>query len=173
MGMPAPIASDILQDGPVDLQHRNALIHILQMAYSGEKSAALAYQGHARGVKNPQHKERIRRIEADEWHHRERVGQMLAAIGGAPSAYRERQQTAIGSFIRLICPWCGWIFPMLGAWLLEENNIREYHHAAHHAHALQLHAMAEELTHFAGVEADHAGFFKSMVWQYPLRLFEL
>jgi hypothetical protein len=45
---------------------RHRLIRLLQLAYSGEKAAALAYQGHSRSVRDPEEKAMIAKIERDE-----------------------------------------------------------------------------------------------------------
>ena len=45
---------------------RRKLVRLLQLAYSGEKAAALAYQGHAASVKDPAEAAMIRKIENDE-----------------------------------------------------------------------------------------------------------
>jgi hypothetical protein len=49
------------------------LIDLLQRAYSAEKAAAFAYQGHAGSLRNKQEKDRIHEIENDEWIHRKEV----------------------------------------------------------------------------------------------------
>ena len=54
------------------LQHRK-LTDLMQRAYSFEKAAAFAYQGHAGSVKNPDEKISIKQIETDEWNHRREV----------------------------------------------------------------------------------------------------
>ncbi len=43
------------------------LVRLLQLAYSAEKAAAFAYQGHAASLKNEDHKKQVRQIELDEW----------------------------------------------------------------------------------------------------------
>lgn len=139
---------------------RHQLIHILQMAYSGEKSAALAYQGHAGSVSDSVEKAEIQQIEADEWDHRTHVGQMLDALGGAPHPGRELLQVLIGRIIKPLCYVTGWFLPMLGAWLLEEANIREYEKAACLAEQLDLLEMATHLRAMGEREADHARYFK-------------
>ena len=59
---------------PIDLQREHfELYKSLRKAYSAEKAAALAYQGHAASVKDPEQKAAIRQIEMDEWHHRKEV----------------------------------------------------------------------------------------------------
>ncbi|HEY9686028.1 MAG TPA: hypothetical protein V6C52_03540 [Coleofasciculaceae cyanobacterium] len=142
--------------------NRSKLIHVLQMAYSGEKSAALAYQGHAASKVKMDEREMIRKIEQEEWDHRDKVGQMLAEVQAEPSGCREIMQVLIGRFIKIICPWCGWRLPMLGAWLLEENNIEEYARAAGYASAMGLMAMADELRVMSTVEREHAEYFRGV-----------
>ncbi|MEJ0033379.1 MAG: hypothetical protein WDO15_24950 [Bacteroidota bacterium] len=48
------------------LTHK-ALTGLLQKAYSAEKAAAFAYQGHAGAVKDNDEKIAVRQIELDEW----------------------------------------------------------------------------------------------------------
>ncbi len=50
-----------------------ALVDLLQQAYSAEKAAAFAYQGHAGSTKLAADKAAIHRIELDEWGHRHEV----------------------------------------------------------------------------------------------------
>jgi len=57
------------QTTQVKIQHPE-LAQLLQKAYSAEKAAAFAYQGHAGSVKNREEKAAIRQIEIDEWNHR-------------------------------------------------------------------------------------------------------
>ena len=150
--------------------HHQQLVHILQMAYSGEKSAALAYQGHADCVTCPNEKAMIRQIEQEEWDHRHRVGEMLAELGGAPSQAREVLQTAIGQVLKLLCPVSGWFLPMYSAWKLEEKNIQEYAHAALHAHGIGRDDFANELMIMSAVERQHAEYFASVVKEPQQRL---
>ena len=49
------------------------LIDLLKKAYSAEKAASFAYQGHASSVKDGAEKIAIRQIEMDEWNHRKEV----------------------------------------------------------------------------------------------------
>ena len=63
-------------------QARRALVKVLQHAYSGEQAAAYAYRGHWKSVSDPAEAERIRRIEDEEWHHRDLVGGLLREVAG-------------------------------------------------------------------------------------------
>jgi rubrerythrin len=53
------------------------LIDLLQKAYSAEKAAAFAYQGHAGSLKDKDQKKAVKQIELDEWNHRREVLQMM------------------------------------------------------------------------------------------------
>jgi rubrerythrin len=58
------------------LNHK-ALVELLQKAYSAEKAAAFAYQGHAGSVNDPDEKAAIHQIEIDEWNHRKEVLEIM------------------------------------------------------------------------------------------------
>jgi rubrerythrin len=144
-------------------QTRQQLIELLQMAYSGEKSAALAYQGHAAAVRCPNEKAGIRKIEEEEWHHRACAGEMLKVLGSEPSCAREVLQVMIGRTLKVMCPFSGWFLPMYCAWKLEENNILEYEKAANLATVIGHPDMAADLMKMAEVEREHAEYFQSIV----------
>jgi len=144
-------------------QTRKKLIELLQMAYSGEKSAAYAFQGHADSVRSPEEKEKIREIEADEWHHRNEVGKILVELDAAPSPIREIFQVMIGRVLQVLCPLGGWYLPMYAAWKLELNNIEEYSKAAPYAETLALPDVIERLKHMSDVEKSHADYFAQVV----------
>src|SRR5215469_1024350 len=99
--------------------YRLRLIHILQLAYSGERAAAYAYRGHWHSVSSPEERERIHEIEEDEWHHRRLVGEMLSTLGGAPDPRREIRAAIIGRILQALCHLSGWLLPMYGAGKLE------------------------------------------------------
>lgn len=152
------------------IRHRQQLILILQMAYSGEKAAALAYAGHWRSVSDPAEKLSIARIEQDEWEHRTIVGQMLAELNDKPQAWRELLMGTIGAVIFLACFISGWFFPMYFAGRLEHANVHEYSDAAKHARALALSSYEDELLRLSAVEQTHEDYFKQRVrghWLTP------
>jgi hypothetical protein len=111
-------------------QTRRRLIALLQLAYSGEKAAALAYQGHARSVSDPAEKEMIEKIEKDECVHREKVGRLLTRLDARPLPLREIRSSAIGHVLSFLCRFSGWFLPMYFAGKLETNNVCEYEKAA-------------------------------------------
>lgn len=137
------------------------------MGYSGEKSAAFAFQGHADAVRSPDEKARIRKIEQDEWHHRTEVGKILAGLNATPSPIREVLQVMIGKVLRVLCPFGGWYLPMYAAWKLELNNIEEYAKAARYAEELALPDVATLLKQMSDVEKSHADYFGNLVQSHP------
>ncbi len=143
--------------------HRKELIHILQMAYSGELAAAYAYAGHWRSLKHSQQKSDIRKIENDEWNHRAIVGTMLRELNGKPQTWREIMMVSIGITAFVGCFASGWFLPMYFAGRLENDNTEEYFTAAHHAHELGLDEMNRNLLELSKVELEHEAFFHQIV----------
>ena len=148
--------------------HRKQLIHTLHMAYSGEKAAGYAYSAHWRSVKDVKQKERIQKIEAEEWAHRAIVGEMLAYLGSGPQPLRELCMALIGRTVGAACFVIGWFLPMYFAGRLESANIKEYEVAAFHAQALALDDFAAELMRLSAVESEHEAFFQEMVTGHRL-----
>jgi hypothetical protein len=148
--------------------HRRHLIHILQGAYSGELAAGFAYRGHWKSVKNTNERAAIQKIEQEEWVHRERVGEMLASLGGAPREFREAKLWVIGRTIGLACHLIGWFLPMYFAGRLESGNVIEYQVAASHAGALGLKEFEADLLVMAQVEKEHELFFLNVITGHRL-----
>ena len=147
---------------------QRALIALLRAAYSGELAACLAYRGHAASVGDPDEVWHIRAVEAEEWDHRNRVGEILAALGAAPCPDRERRFTWIGRVIGLLCRVGGWFVPMYGAARLERGNIVEYEHAARHAFRAGRPEFVDDLLHMAEVEWEHELYFREKALSHPL-----
>jgi rubrerythrin len=139
------------------------LIHILQLAYSGERAAAYAYRGHWRAVSNPEEKERIHLIEDEEWHHRRLVGQVLAELGASPDRRREFRAIVIGRTLQALCRVSGWLLPMYGAGKLERRNIVEYQYAAQYAVGCGRIEFVDCLLTMAEVEWEHEQYFRAKV----------
>jgi rubrerythrin len=161
--------ADFPREGYMGQSHEvEALAAILQLAYSGELAAALAYRGHWKSVKDPAERSRIRQIEEEEWHHRDLVGGMLAQIGMSPSPARERRARAVGRTLALLCHVAGWLAPMYGAGRLERRNIVEYETAARLAFRAGRPEFADCLLTMAEVEWDHEQYFRSRVLAHCL-----
>lgn len=117
------------------LQHK-ALIDLLQKAYSAEKAAAFAYQGHAGSVKDEVEKAAIRQIEIDEWNHRKEVLEIMNLYEIPVSKYYELRFHIIGKIISGSCYVIGWFMPYYFAGRLESGNVCEYFRMMQYFHAL-------------------------------------
>lgn len=150
---------------------RAALIVLLQKAHAGELAAIHAYRGHAASVRDPAEKAEIREIEEQEADHRGRVFQILAALGAAPSPWRERVLLAVGRTIGLFCHVGGWYLPMYGAARLERSNIDEYVVAADLARTAGRPELVDDLLDMAQVEWDHEAYFRGKAERHFLHRF--
>jgi hypothetical protein len=150
------------------------LIRVLQNAYSGELAAGYAYRGHWHSVRDAAERERIQVIEAEEWHHRQLVRDMLRQLGSRPNRKREVIFWIIGRTAGILCHVTGWFFPMYGAGFLERRNIVEYEDAASHALDSDHEELIDCLLTMAEVEWEHEHFFRHKVIGHPLlRIFKL
>jgi rubrerythrin len=109
----------------MQLQHKT-LKTLLQKAYSAEKAAAFAYQGHAASVKNKDEKIAIKQIEMDEWHHRAEVLKIMQQYQIPVSKWYEFRFYIIGKIISYSCFVIGWFMPFFFAGKLESGNVCEY-----------------------------------------------
>lgn len=106
--------------------HHKALVDLLRRAYSAEKAAAFAYQGHAGSVKDIAQKAAIRQIEIDEWNHRKEVLGIMTQYNILPSKYYECRFYIVGKIISASCYLIGWFMPFYFAGSLESGNVCEY-----------------------------------------------
>src|SRR6266581_2456958 len=149
-------------------ESREKLIALLQLAYSGELAAAYAYRGHWHSVSDAGERDAIRKIEDDEWRHRNLVGEMLAGLGAGPSKRREIRAAIIGRTLGFLCHVTGRLAPMYGAGKLESRNIREYETAARYARDCGCVGLIDCLLEMAEVEWDHEFYFRSRVLNHAL-----
>ena len=140
-----------------------SLIALLQLAYSGERAAALAYRGHSKSVKDSTISERIKSIEAEEWHHRKLVGEMLGTLSAKPNRLREIKAAIIGYSLGFACHFSGWFAPMYGAGTVESRNIGEYETAAKYARECGQFEMIDALLTMAEIEWEHEQFFRVQI----------
>lgn len=103
-----------------------ALIDLIQMAYSAEKAAAFAYQGHVGSVKDKAAKIAIKQIEIDEWNHRQEMLELLHLYELPISKYYEFRFHVVGKIISYSCYLIGWFMPYYFAGRLESGNVCEY-----------------------------------------------
>ena len=153
---------------PQQAAAREALVLVLQSAYSGELAAGFAYAGHWRSVRDESERTRIRAIEEEEWRHREAVGEMLSKLGASPSRTREFIFRMIGRTLGPLCSWSGWLAPMYGAGFLESRNIVEYEVAARLAAQCHHLELVECLLEMAEVEWEHELYFRQRVLSHRL-----
>jgi rubrerythrin len=149
-----------------EIESRQNLIALLQLAYSGELAAAYAYRGHWKSVSNPEQKTAIQNIENDEWRHRELVGEMLTSLESGPNQAREKRADRIGRVLGFLCHVTGWLAPMYGAGRLESRNIREYETAARYARGCGRTDLVHCLLEMAEVEWDHEHYFRRRVQEH-------
>lgn len=144
------------------------LINLLTMAYSAELAAAYAYRGHWHSMRDPDERQRISKIEDEEWHHRRLVGEMLSQLNSRPSRLKELRASILGRVLGVLCHLCGWLAPMYGAGRLESRNIREYEIAARHARDAGHNSFTDCLLTMAEVEWEHEFYFRSRVASHRL-----
>jgi rubrerythrin len=140
------------------LQHKE-LIDLLQRAYSAEKVASFAYQGHAGSVKNPEEKSAIKQIEMDEWNHRREVLALMKQYEILPSKYYELRFHMIGKIISASCYVIGWFMPFYFAGRLESGNVCEYFRMKQYFNSLGIRAHDNILYDMGMKEKEHEVYF--------------
>lgn len=135
------------------------LVQLLKKAYSAEKAAAYAYQGHAASVKKQSEKIAIRQIEEDEWNHRREVLQIMHHYSLVPSKWYELRFAVTGRVISASCHVIGWFMPYFFAGKLESGNVCEYFRMMHYFHSLGIHRWDEILYEMGMKEKEHEVYF--------------
>lgn len=135
------------------------LIDLLRKAYSAEKAAAFAYQGHANAVKDSSEKQAIRQIEMDEWNHRSEVLTIMKVYAIPVSNYYEFRFYVIGKIISLSCHLIGWFMPFYFAGRLESGNVCEYFRMMQYFHALNIMDHNNVLYEMGIKEKEHELYF--------------
>ena len=102
------------------------LVDLLKRAYSAEKAAAFAYQGHAGSLKDPEAKKAVKQIEDDEWNHRKDVLIIMNQYNIPVSKFYEFRFHVIGKIISGSCYIIGRFMPFYFAGRLESGNVCEY-----------------------------------------------
>jgi hypothetical protein len=146
---------------------RARFVRVLQLAFSGELGAAIAYRGHAAAVRDPDERQHITQIRAEELDHRACVGRILARVGASPDPLLELRNRCVGSAIALFCHVGGWYAPMYGAGWIERLNIREYERAARLATLCGAAVFADDLLTQAEVEWEHERYFRLKAATHP------
>jgi hypothetical protein len=146
----------------MDLKHP-ALTDLLQMAYSAEKAAAFAYQGHAGSVKNVEEKIAIKQIEDDEWNHRREVLEIMKQYHVPVSRYYEVRFHIVGKIISGSCYVIGWFMPFYFAGRLESGNVCEYFRMKQYFNSLGI-SEHDQLLYEMGIkEKEHEVYFLKQI----------
>jgi len=143
---------------PVKLPHKR-LVNLLQKAYSAEKAAAFAYQGHAGAVKDKTQRSSIRQIEIDEWNHREEVLAIMKVYEIPISRFYEVRFHIIGKTISFACYVIGWFMPFYFAGRLESGNVCEYFRMMQYFHELGITEHNTILYEMGMKEKEHEIYF--------------
>lgn len=146
----------------MNLNHKE-LVDLLKKAYSAEKAAAFAYQGHAGSVKDPEQKAAIRQIEIDEWNHRKEVLEIMNHYGIPVSKFYEFRFHVIGKVISGACYVIGWFMPYYFAGRLESGNVCEYFRMMQYFHELNILEHNTILYEMGMKEKEHEIYFLSKI----------
>jgi hypothetical protein len=144
------------------LNHK-ALTDLLQRAYSAEKAAAFAYQGHAGSVKDKDEKAAIKQIELDEWNHRKEVLIIMRQYDIPVSKYYEVRFHIIGKVISFSCYIIGWFMPFYFAGSLESGNVCEYFRMMQYFHEIGIVEHNTILYEMGIKEKEHEVYFLSKI----------
>lgn len=139
------------------------LYDLLQMAYSAEKAAAFAYQGHAGSVSDSDEKAAIKQIEIDEWNHRKEVLHIMNEYEIPISKYYEIRFHIVGKIISYSCYVIGWFMPYYFAGRLESGNVCEYFRMMHYFHELGIIKHNQVLYEMGIKEKEHEIYFLSKI----------
>ena len=144
------------------------LIDLLQKAYSAEKAASFAYQGHAGSLSNTLHKSKIKQIETDEWNHRKEVLSIMNHYQIPVSKGYEFRFYVIGKTIGFSCYVIGWFMPFYFAGILESGNVCEYFRIKQFFNALGITEHDAVLYEMAIKEKEHEIYFLQQVKESKL-----
>ena len=139
------------------------LVRSLQKAYSAEKAASYAYQGHAASVKNPLEKIAIRQIEEDEWNHRREVLAIMNFYNIPVSKWYEIRFAVIGKIISASCHVIGWFMPFFFAGKLESGNVCEYFRMKQYFNSLGIRDWDVILYEMGMKEKEHEIYFLAKI----------
>jgi len=135
------------------------LIDLLQKAYSAEKAAAFAYQGHSGSLRDKNQKKAVKQIELDEWNHRREVLQIMNTYDIPVSKYYEFRFHIVGKIISFSCYIIGWFMPFYFAGKLESGNVCEYFRMMHFFHELGITTHDNILYEMGIKEKEHEIYF--------------
>jgi len=139
------------------------LVDHLRLAYSAEKAAAFAYIGHAASLRDPGERAYVRRIEREEWEHRDHVGRIMRHYGIPVSRWYECKYHVIGKVIGWSCHLIGRFMPFFFAGRLESGNVCEYVLMVQRFHRLGITEHDAILIAMGLTEKEHEDYFAGKV----------
>lgn len=142
-----------------------ALTDLLKKAYSAEKAAAFAYQGHAASVRKKEEKAAIRQIEEDEWNHRREVLAIMQYYNIPVSRWYEIKSGIIGKVLSASCHVIGWFMPYFFAGKLESGNVCEYFRMKQYFNSMNIHQWDVILYEMGIKEKEHEVYFLEKIKQ--------
>lgn len=144
------------------------LINLLQLAYSAERAASFAYQGHVASLKSPEEKASVKQIELDEWEHRKEVLIIMNKYGIPVSRWYEIRFYTIGKIICYSCYILGWFIPMYFAGRLESGNVNEYFNMKKYFNELGITEHDAILIEMGMKEKEHEIYFLDKIRKHKL-----
>ena len=144
---------------------------LLRLAYSAERAAAYAYCGHAASVNELIEKEELKKIEDEEWEHREFILNLMNEYDISVSRWLEIKYFLIGKTISLSCHVIGWFMPMYFAGRLESGNVNEYIYLKNWFNEIGVYKHDECLLHMAEVEKEHEIYFLNKISNHHLTFY--
>ena len=135
----------------------------MKKAYSAEKAASYAYQGHAASVKDKIEKIAIKQIEDDEWNHRKEVLAIMNYYTIPISRLYEIRFAVIGKVISASCYVIGWFMPFFFAGKLESGNVCEYFRMKRFFNEMGIHDWDIILYEMGMKEKEHEMYFRDKI----------
>lgn len=144
------------------------LKNLLQLAYSAERAASFAYQGHAGSIRNNEAvSTKIHEIEMDEWFHRAEVLKIMEEYQIPVDKWYEVKYYVIGKIISWSCYILGWFIPHYFAGRLESGNVIEYFHMKDYFNQIGITKHDHILVEMGIKEKEHEVYFLEQIRQHP------
>ena len=129
------------------IQLQSELKDLLQLAYSAERAASFAYQGHAGAI----------------WEHRAEVLKIMQEYEIPVSGWYEIKYYVIGKIICYSCYVIGWFMPMYFAGRLESGNVNEYFIMKEYFNKIGITKHDAALIEMGMKEKEHEVYFLSKI----------
>lgn len=143
--------------------NHSELIDLLKRAYSAEKAAAFAYQGHCGSVKDFEAKKAIKQIEDDEWNHRRDVLTIMKQYNVPVSKFYEFRFHIVGKIISGSCYVIGRFMPFYFAGRLESGNVCEYFRMKQYFNSIGITEHDKILYEMGIKEKEHEVYFLEQI----------